>query len=174
MPTPKRALWTLTLAALALGPLGGCAAKQKKAPAPAPAPDAGQVEATKAAAAEAQGELAKEEATKEEAAKPAAALTHIKAVVASAEHTGAAGSGRPKITIKGEAPEGWTVKVDASTVDQKITLTVWAHPPEGATEQAANKPYEHVHVMDRLKGGPWKIHAMNEKGAEIKYFEFSY
>ena len=52
MPTPKRALWILTLAALAIGPLGGCAAKQKKAP--APTPTAEQTEDTKAAAAEAQ------------------------------------------------------------------------------------------------------------------------
>ena len=167
MPTRTRAVWTLTLTALALGPLAGCASKQKKAPAPAVTAD--QAQATKEAAAAGQAEV-----SEETAAKPAAKLTSIMATLASAEHTGAAGAGRPKITLKGEAPEGWTLKVNAETVDQKVTLTVWADPPKGATEQAANKAYEHVHVMDRLKGGPWKVHVMNEKGAEIKFFEFSY
>lgn len=157
MSINKRGGTTLILVALAGGlMLAGCASKQKKkTPPPPPA-----------------AEPAKAEAAPAEKAKPA--LKKARATVASAEHTGAAAPGQPKITIKGEAPDGWKIVVDAQTADKKVTLSVWATPPEGATEKGANKAYEHVHVMNKMEGGPWKVHVMNDKNVEVKFLEFSY
>ncbi len=166
MSIRKRGVSTLTLAALAVGPmLVGCASKQKKAPPPPPPTE--EAAAEPAAAAEKAAEAAPAEK-----AKPA--LKKARASVASAEHTGAAAPGQPKITLKGEAPDGWKIEVAAKAEDKKVTLTVWAVPAEGATEAGANKAYEHVHVMNKMEGGPWKVHVMNEKNMETKFFEFSY
>ena len=161
MSIRKRGVSTLTLITVAGSlMLVGCAGKQKKAPPPPPPP-----------AEDKAPEAKKEEAPAE---KPKPALKKQRAGVASVEHTGAAAPGQPKLTIKGEAPDGWKIAVDAKAAEKKITLTVWATPPEGAAEKGANKAYEHVHVMNKMEGGPWKVHVMNEKNMEVKFFEFSY
>ena len=149
----KRGRSTLVLVPLAAGlVLGGCAGKQKKKTPPPPPP----VEAP----------------AEKPAPKPE--LKKVKAGVTSADHTGAAATGQPKITIKGEAPDGYTIQVTDVIEDKKVTLSVWAIPPEGATEKGANKAYEHVHVMKKMEGGPWKVHVLSEKNTEVKFLEFSY
>ena len=154
-----RGVSTLALAALAAGPmLVGCAGKQKKAPA---AETAEVAEAAKAKAAK-------------EAEKAKPALKKVRTTLTSAEHTGAAAPGQPKITLKGEAPDGWKVEVGSKADGMKVTLTLWAVPAEGATAAGAAKPFEHVHVMDKMTGGPWTVHVVNEKNMEIKFFSFTY
>jgi len=125
--------------------LGACAGDQKKAPPPPPPEPEVKV----------------------------AALKAVKAKPKAAKKGGASGEMAPIVEITGDAPKGWTISVKEKKEGSDVKLTVWANPPEGATETPADAPFTFKHKM-KLDKGNWAVRLNDHRGIEITRIDYSY
>ena len=98
----------------------------------------------------------------------------VEARTTSAKHAGAKDARQPIIELEGESPQGWKIKVKEQKDGNTVTLTAWAYPREGDTEEGEWGPFKKQYALKQLDvGATWTI-VVKGDGGDLPAIEFTY